>query len=54
LLLNDFGIEPLPAVETYCGYDSEEAQERAASPEKFIISDIVSMVTHAPWKVFPA
>jgi hypothetical protein len=54
LLLNDFDIEAVPAVETYSEYDPGEAQPRVISAEEFILSDFVSMAAHRPWSKMPA
>lgn len=54
LLLNDFDIEGVPALEAYAGYDPGEAQPRVVSPEEFILSDFVSMAAHPPWSKMPA
>jgi hypothetical protein len=53
LLMNDFGIDPVPAAAVYFGYDHREAQPRVTSPEEYIHSDFMSMVGHAPWTVLP-
>ena len=53
VLLNDFNIESVPAVETYCGYDPREAQPHVVSPEEYIVHDFVVMALHRAWDRLP-